>query len=739
VDSAIAACQGLSDAMHAAQQPCEEAPLLEKPFGRDDRNSSSVLFGPLQDSGARLWPPQRWSPSPRAAVMRRSDDSSTPTAFAAAKAVTAAASAVAAATTTWPARQSGDLPGLSPCGSDDDRPSPSSLNQRSRQNAFGCSGIAVQGDQTAQLGFMQGKDVVIEGGDMETDSTTTGQLSRSTIESLIVGRPMPWQRQARRFYKWLLPFALAELFALCAPAAYMYWHLERTWSSKGWRILLASIPDGVAIGIWLFGLTSVVVQYAYHFVRLRGSAATPDCPGGEPLTHVVIVCSYKEPYDVLGRTFSSLAGQRGLRQPPIVVFAAEARDPSWRASFEQLRQAYGHRLKQLWWSEHVLVEDEIAGKAANENFAAREVFRILVEEHGLNPFEVMLSIVDADSVLSPTYLAHVEAAFRAQPDGRRLVYNGPLNVYRNFAEGCLSVQCLELARCHQDTFHSPFTVPYPFSNYSLTLGFAAEIGFWTPDVMPEDIHTVNKAMVNSFGSRTTVTIPAFICNDLVAGFGDRYQQAKRHQWGSVTELAWLAALFQDMGLRFPAWWAIFTSEATRAGSFISTIATIAQLLVEASLGIVLTQHWADVPSRAKFLLSLTGSYMAWQWLWFWIAEIALWQTLLQQFPIEHPSPARWVALILSMPTLHGVNRVVFLILPTVHALCLRMLSRLHGDCTTQSGRAAWMCRSLAVPECRYHAVFVGELAYVCAPKGVLRPCLEEANERSTSRKWLGAL
>ena len=39
--------------------------------------------------------------------------------------------------------------------------------------------------------------------------------------------------------------------------------------------------------------------------------------------------------------------------------------------------------------------------------------------------------------------------------------------------------------------------PYPYSNYSLTLGFAAEIGFWTPDSMPEDIHTANKAQPGS--------------------------------------------------------------------------------------------------------------------------------------------------------------------------------------------------------------------------------------------------
>lgn len=541
------------------------------------------------------------------------------------------------------------------------------------------------------------KDFVVEHGEWETMSTTTGHLSRSTCEAVQLGRSMPWQRQARRFYRWLIPFAVAEVFALCAPVAYIYWHLAATWTSKCWRVVLAGIPDSVAIGAWVLGLAAVVVNYAYHYFRLRGTEVAPELPYSEALTHVVIVCSYKEPVEVLARTFDSIAGQRGLRQPPIAVLAAEARDPSWREAYAELQKTCASRLARLMATEHILCEGECAGKSANENWAAREVFRQLVDEQGGNPFETMITIVDADSILSPTYLAHVEASFRSQPDGRRLVYNGPLNVYRNFSEAGALVQCLELARCHQDAFHGIFSVPYPFSNYSLTLGFAEEIGFWTPDIMPEDIHTVNKAMVNSFGSRTTVTIPAIICNDLVASMGDRYQQAKRHQWGSVTELAWLAAVFQDMGLRFPAWWAIFTAEAWRAGSFISTVACFAASLIEAAFVVVLALNWGSVPDRAKLFLSLAGLHMAWQWLWFWIAEISLWQTLLRQFPIERPSLARWLLLVFLMPLLHTLNRVVFLIVPTAHAL--------------------------------FHAVFLGELAYVCAPKGHRRDVLPEAHDQ----------
>merc|ERR1719163_987367 len=67
-------------------------------------------------------------------------------------------------------------------------------------------------------------------------------------------------------------------------------------------------------------------------------------------------------------------------------------------------------------------------------------------------------------------------------------------------------------------------------------------------------------------------------------------------------------------------------------------------------------------------------------MWFWIAQVFLWQTLLLQFPIKRPSAARWVML-----------------------ACL-----LLGEMIFYVG---------ATLECLLRITFIGELSYVCAPKG----------------------
>jgi len=301
-----------------------------------------------------------------------------------------------------------------------------------------------------------------------------------------------------------------------------------------------------------------------------------------------------------------------------------------------------------------------------------------------DPFEVMVTIADADSVFSPVYLAHVEAGFWGAPDGRRIIYNGPLNTYRNLGDASLLVQCLETVRCHNEMFHNPLKTPYPYSNYSLTMGFAAEIGFWAPDSMPEDIHTAHKAMVRNFGSITTLSIPPIICNDLVTGLCDRYTQAKRHQWGSVTEVAWQLSLLVDMKLSFHHWWTLFMSEARRGGSLVHLAASTGAFVYTLVTTALITVKWATLPPQVRFYMLLLAVGGAWRWVCFWIAEIILWRELLWQFPIKRPSAFNFVALAVFMPILNVVANLFYYALPTLHGL--------------------------------YIATFVGELAYAKAPK-----------------------
>jgi hypothetical protein len=346
---------------------------------------------------------------------------------------------------------------------------------------------------------------------------------------------------------------------------------------------------------------------------------------------------------------------------PMIVLAMEAADPSRHATYERLNEEFGSLCKEMMMTEHLLSPGEVAGKASNENFSVREIHRELVEGRGLDPFTVMLTIADADSIFAPAYLSRLEDKFWDMQDGRRMIYNGPLNLYRNLGCTNLVIQYYEIMRSHIDTFklqHLPYS---PQSNYSLTLGFAAELAFWTPDNISEDQQTRIKAMVNNFGSSTTVFVPSYICNDIVEGVADRYTQAKRHQWGGLESLGYLIALFRVIDFR--VWLQLLLVE------FVEGQCSKAYLALYTPLFLGLMLYLKGFIVAIQFMCV----YQVCDWVTFWGAEAYIWNNIIKkQFPVESPSVCSWISVVAFSPLLDCVSRYGFGVTATVHCMILGM-------------------------------------------------------------------
>mmetsp|Transcript_8391 Transcript_8391/g.13273 ORF Transcript_8391/g.13273 Transcript_8391/m.13273 type:complete len:203 (-) Transcript_8391:1058-1666(-) len=184
---------------------------------------------------------------------------------------------------------------------------------------------------------------------------------------------------------------------------------------------------------------------------------------------------FVQPIEVLEATVSSLA-ESTLAHATIVILACEDRDPNARDVFGILEGRYGNYFRDFIMTSHVLMPGEIAGCSSNENYAARSMYKYALKT-GLDPFRVMLTICDADSLFDKCYLEHVEAEFWSTPGGERALYDAPINTYRNLNECNFLVQACEISRCQDGLFNGLEFRPAQ-SNYSLTLGFANEIDFW---------------------------------------------------------------------------------------------------------------------------------------------------------------------------------------------------------------------------------------------------------------------
>jgi hypothetical protein len=378
-------------------------------------------------------------------------------------------------------------------------------------------------------------------------------------------KALPLQRESTKWLKWLPVMVIAQMTSILLV------------TEIGARLLLKlnafSYVDSYAERMFTEPL--FIVMNAMVLFATAGSAIIVDCvtitmlwhgkqrrvlPNDKHLVHAVVITQYKEPLEVLRATIESLALST-LADSTVVVLACEERDPDAGSVFDVLYQEFAHHFRDMIKTTHALSSGEIAGCSANENYAAREVAKYF-RDRDVDPFRVMLTICDADSLFDPVYLEHVEAEFwnSLRQGGERCLYNAPINTYRNLGECDLVVQACEISRCQYDLFSGVEFRPAQ-SNYSLTLGFAQEIDFWDPSNTSEDFHCTVKAIARTGkGKNVVIRIWSLILNDSVASFKDRWTQAKRHMWG-IEECAWTLEAFHH--IRFVRWLEIFRLTTTQ--------------------------------------------------------------------------------------------------------------------------------------------------------------------------------
>jgi hypothetical protein len=549
-------------------------------------------------------------------------------------------------------------------------------------------------------GLSSGERSTADDGQGSSMSSLDGFNHRECEPTANLAKPILGMCEARPLYPLLVPlYVLGSLL----PVLLIHFLLRCFGLSMAGIIEKVSHFPNFALCIGLSAILQIAHighAYAWHFKRMQ-AALEPPCSSRaaeDSLQHVVVLLNYKEPYSVLHRTIASIAAQRSVGQKPSVVLACEERDAGAFQTFERLKDEFTSSFAEFTCSLHQLQPGEVAGKSSNENCAVRGVYKRLVDERGLDPFSVLITIVDADSILSSLYLAHVEDAFWQQRDGRRLLYNPPLNTYRNMAAANPLIQFFEMSRCHFDSFYPHLSKLYqPQSNYSLTLGFAREIDFWTPDNIPEDVHTLRKAQINNMSSMTTVPIGAFIVNDLVDGLGDRYVQAKRHMWG-ITEFAWVLSLYNHMP--YQAWIHVLMIEMGN-GTFFQEISSLAAFILRVWL---VSSLWLERHERSYgagvyvMLVPMFVSSLA-----FWLGEWWVWQKVMVSTPdVERPSILNWVIVVGLSPVLTPISIVCFHMVPT------------------------W--------DCLFHMCAFGELSYVNAPKGTEEERVQ-ASAESSSKPW----
>ncbi|KAL3921997.1 MAG: hypothetical protein SGPRY_004714 [Prymnesium sp.] len=270
-----------------------------------------------------------------------------------------------------------------------------------------------------------------------------------------------------------------------------------------------------------------------------------------PLYYAFIIPNYMEDLAVLECTLSNLASHPYAKMQYIIVLAMEGREAASHLKARELEERYSESFLLISHSVHKLDVNsklhtppttECPGKASNSTFGAVHLSD-LCSQRGYSPSDVIVTIMDADTLLSSRYVIRLDRMLLEWRAGDRLHLVTqqmfvPYMAFSNLDDPSVpyitKVNDLLWGLSLLMHMTRPTPIRFPVSTYSMSLQLLKAVGYWeTGDAgIGEDAHTALKVFFATDGEARTVPIyEAFRCQDSVSRLVR--SQAKRHALGHI--------------------------------------------------------------------------------------------------------------------------------------------------------------------------------------------------------------
>ncbi|MBI3941810.1 MAG: glycosyltransferase family 2 protein [Chloroflexi bacterium] len=396
----------------------------------------------------------------------------------------------------------------------------------------------------------------------------------------------------------------------------------------------------------------------------------------DSIFHIIIIPNYNERPEKLQATLEHLARQQVARDKLIVVLAMEAREPGAEDKARRLIAEFQDKFAQILYTIHPAdLPGEIPGKSSNEGWAARMVYHRVVEEQGIPLEHLTVTSCDADSAFHPNYFAALTHHFAISPDRYLLFWQSPMLLYgnvwhvpalvrvNNAVGGLMYLAMLSDRR-------RPF---FPWSTYSLSLHLAHTVGYWDPEIIPEDWHMFLKCFFAKQGlvriepiylpTMADAPRPSSYLHTLISS----YKQFRRHAWGAsdISYAILQAAQHREIPLlrRFSRVFALTRHHIQWATTWFVL-----------SLGLAGPIHLSPLfaNSLLRYTLEQTSGFiLSLSWILFLVIIFADWQL---RPPLPNRSPW-WIAISLFQWLLLPISGLVLATLPALDAQTRLMLGR----------------------------------------------------------------
>ena len=311
------------------------------------------------------------------------------------------------------------------------------------------------------------------------------------------------------------------------------------------------IPNIVAYYIiafsvyWFYRSMSTALMAVLGYFKLRTFQVydwmgdVKNFPDWKRIQHIIVIPTYKEPFETLKRTLDKLKAQTFPIKNLHIMLSFEDRErKEAREKASELINEYGENFGHLWVTYHPDLPGEVKGKSSNTSWGAKEAKRLLVDREGVDIEYVTITSEDADALLHPSYFACLAYHFLDSPTRYTTIWQGILMFYNNIWRVPLLVR----------VFSSSATIMslamlargdrlINFSTYTASLKMIDVIGYWDTDVIPEDWRLFFKAFFALDGKVSVAPLYLPIMADAAEAtstlktYSNQYEQVKRWAWG----------------------------------------------------------------------------------------------------------------------------------------------------------------------------------------------------------------
>ncbi|KAJ3023355.1 hypothetical protein HKX48_003466 [Thoreauomyces humboldtii] len=300
----------------------------------------------------------------------------------------------------------------------------------------------------------------------------------------------------------------------------------------------------------LTSVTDWTAKYCHDTNTVDGFDTRHDLPF-EHVTHVVILPNYKEEMDTLCETLDVLASHSRAVTQYKICLAMEESEQGAPDKAAVLMKMYADSFFEITYTLHPVGRPgEIRGKSSNVAWAASQMaLRSGGGLAGRHEHEI-ITVMDADTCFAEDFFSAVAYHYTtASPAQRRIMMFAPCTVFdRNSKNVPVFVRVTDMFWSIGviSNLYPSSSIKVPCSAYAVSMDLALAVNFWDagPEAIGEDMHMYLKCFFATEGRVIVKSIfsPASQCNVEGAGSGisgwmggmfARYDQAKRHLWGSL--------------------------------------------------------------------------------------------------------------------------------------------------------------------------------------------------------------